>query len=108
MLQTAVEGVGPSRNGCIVTKNRARKQATRQRAALTGERYVVAQRAVAEPLPHSTSALHDLMHKVPGVPAHVDGGLQARASRPTSRPGEPRVLVTWQNWIARRLGVDHQ
>ena len=99
-----------------MTKNRAQKHATRARAALTGERYVVAQRAVAEPQPepHSGGRVHDLMHKVPGVPAHVEGGLQVaitrgRNSNPRSRTnpqhGEPRVLVAWQNWIARRLGA---
>lgn len=97
-----------------MTKNRARKQAARQRVALTGERYVVAQRAAAETQPHSVSRMHDLMHKVPGVPSHVAGGLQGITSRGrNSHPGlrhhprhnEPRVLVAWQNWIARRVGV---
>ena len=109
-----------------MTKNRAHKKAARQRAALTGERYVVAERAVAEhPLPEPTPArgrssshAHDLMHDLPGVPPHVDGGLQ-RATRPTRtaapsnghqgranrQHGEPRVLASWQNWIARRLGA---
>ena len=96
-----------------MTKNRARKQAIRQRAALTGERYVVAQRAVADPQPEQSGWMHDLTHRVPGVPSHVDGGLQAsttraRNSNPRSRNQphtEPRVLVRWQNWIARRLGA---
>lgn len=103
-----------------MTKNRARKQAARQRAALTGERYVVAQRAVAEPLPQNSGRMHDLMHSLPGVPAHVDGGLQAAAPRVRNAPpvrnsrrglqqrarhNEPRVLVAWQNWIARRVGA---
>ena len=99
-----------------MTKNRARKQATRQRVAATGERYVVAQRAVAEPQPDELTGLHALTHRVPGVPAHVDGGLQVTATRGRSNPttrnrnanrqhGEPRVLVGWQNWIARRLGA---
>ena len=96
-----------------MTKNRARKLATRQRAAITGERYVVAQRAVAGGLPQKQGGrLHALTHRVPGVPAHVDGGLQRPTSRNrTSKPrlrsnprhGEPRVLVAWQSWIARRL-----
>jgi hypothetical protein len=47
-----------------MTKKRARKQATRQRAALTGERYVVAQRAVDLP---PTGRMHELMHRIPGV-----------------------------------------
>ena len=59
-------------------------------------------------------ALHDLTHRVPGIPAHVDGGLQARTGRPRrtapvhqGRPnrGEPRVLVAWQNRIARFFGA---
>jgi hypothetical protein len=114
MLRSAAEGVGPGRNGCIMTKNRARKLAARQRAALTGERYVVAQRAVAEHKPGGTGRMHDAMHKIPGMPSHVDGGLQATASRGRNshsrlrrnpRHNEPRVLVAWQNWIGRRLGV---
>jgi len=108
-----------------MTKNRARKQAARDRAALTGERYVVAQRAVAESAvagsvapPASSGRLHDLTHRMPGVPAHVDGGLQAAApsartanahrnANPAhshrTRHQEPKVLVGWQNWIARRV-----
>jgi hypothetical protein len=96
-----------------MTKNRARKQAARKRVALTGERYVVAQRAAAEPQPRGAGRMHDLMHKVPGVPAHVDGGLQGITSRGRNsnprrqhpRRDEPRVLVAWQNWIARRMRV---
>jgi hypothetical protein len=103
-----------------MTKDRARKHAARQRAAVTGERYVVAQRGFAppEPLTQKSGRMHDLTHKVPGVPSHVDGGLQGVASprrntsprlqnraRRNERHGEPRVLVAWQNWIARRVGV---
>ena len=98
-----------------MTKNRARKLATRQRAAITGERYVVAQRAVSQRPPTKQGGrLHALTHQVPGVPAHVDGGLQRTTSRNRNskpklrsnpRHGEPRVLVAWQNWIARRLRV---
>jgi hypothetical protein len=95
-----------------MTKNRAHKRATRERIALTGERYVVAQRSAAEPQARRANRVHDLMHKVPGVPAHVAGGLQratrVRNSNPRRqqpRHNEPRVLVAWQNWIARRLGV---
>ena len=107
-----------------MTKDRARKQAARQRAALTGESYVVAQRAVAEQQqpPHDAGRVHDLMHKVPGVPAHVEGGLQGVGSRRrNSNPvrheqhrnesrvhGEPRVLVAWQEWIARRVGAGNK
>ena len=98
-----------------MTKDRARKQAARQRAALTGERYVVAQRAIAEPEPPRTYGwMHELTHRVPGVPAHVEGGLQATRSKGRNTPhslrrnpahSEPRVLVAWQNWIARRVGA---
>jgi hypothetical protein len=120
MLLSAAEGVGLSRNGCIMTKDRARKHAARQRATLTGERYVVAQRATAQPQPHTAGRMHDLMHEMPGVPAHIEGGFQGSTSRGrSSNPrqqnrlrhntprvhNEPRVLVAWQNWIASRLRV---
>jgi hypothetical protein len=104
-----------------MTKDRVRKQAARQRAARTGERYVVAQRATVEAEPSPDSWLHEATHRVRGVTAHVDGGLQsqARASRRRGRVHEnvnptssnrahrnyPRVLVAWQNWIANRLGA---
>ena len=103
-----------------MTKDRARKQAARERAALTGERYVVAQRAIAEPSPdeaqpqRSHGRMHDLTHRVAGVPPHVEGGLQATRSKGRNTAHslrqnpvhkEPRVLVTWQNWIARRVGA---
>ena len=66
-----------------MTSNRARKRAARDRAALTGERYVVARRQTAEsapvednqterPYPWVIRVLHDLMHRVPGVPKHGD------------------------------------
>lgn len=98
-----------------MTKNRASKRAIRQRVALTGERYVVAQRAIAESQPHKIGRVDALMHRVPGVPAHVEGGLQSavrrrRVANPETRHqrrqhNEPRVLVAWQNWIAARLRV---
>lgn len=94
-----------------MTKNRAAKQAARARAAATGQRYVVARREVPhEPTPVSHGTLHELTHRVPGVPAHIEGGLQANRSRahgnrvhqhPAHQHGEPRVLVGWQNRIAR-------
>jgi hypothetical protein len=97
-----------------MTKDRARKRAARDRAAVTGERYVVARRQPVEPPSHDGGVLHELTHRVPGVPAHVEGGLQARAPRVrAARPvhqnqpnhNEPRVLVGWQNRIARLFGV---
>jgi hypothetical protein len=111
--------------GCIMTKDRARKRAARDRAAVTGERYVVARRQAVEAPSHDGGALHDLTHRVPGVPAHVEGGLQARAPRVraprpvrqnaahqiaehqnTPNHNQPRVLVGWQNRIARFFGAD--
>jgi len=103
-----------------MTRDRARKHAARQRAAVTGERYVVARRVTAEPASTEIGRLDALTHKVPGVPPHVDGGLQAatprgRTANPRQRDrtrnheprvhGEPRILVAWQNWIARRVGT---
>ena len=110
-----------------MTKNKARKAAARARAAATGERYVVARRAIGhEPDTGSEGVLHRLTHRVPGVPAHVEGGLVSRQNRPhpSARPqpphsqpqhghahqgrphhGEPRVLVGWQNRIAQLLGA---
>ena len=61
------------------------------------------------------TAMHDITHLVPGVPAHSDGpaGQQSRqtpANRRVKGPQRhnhsrqhqkpPRVLVGWQNWIA--------
>ena len=98
-----------------MTKDRARKRAARDRAAATGESYVVARRRAVEPPPHDGGVLHDLTHRVPGVPAHAEGGLQARARRaPSAQPGrqgrpnrnQPRVLVGWQNRIARLFGTE--
>lgn len=107
-----------------MTRNKARKSAARERAAVTGERYTVALRATEheqEPVPTSTSdgVLHRLTHRVPGVPAHVEGGRAGTRNRPhrnrTHRPaaqqrpqhhGEPRVLVGWQNRVARLFGAE--
>jgi hypothetical protein len=67
-----------------MTKHRAEKKAARERAAATGERYVVAKRSLNESPPNNSSAeheqpyrwivrvLHDLTHRVPGVPPHAD------------------------------------
>jgi hypothetical protein len=97
-----------------MTKDRARKRATRHRAAATGERYVVARREAAEVLPQRGGRLHELTHRMPGVPAHLEGGLQGSTTR-TRRAvpvhqgraghGEPRVLVDWQNRVARFFGA---
>jgi hypothetical protein len=70
-----------------MTKNRARKNAARQRAAETGERYVVARRgimdapftddppAAQQPWPRNPllRAMHDALHKIPGMPPHAEG-----------------------------------
>jgi hypothetical protein len=96
-----------------MTKNKAHKAAARKRAARTGERYVVARRAIeSRPEVQADGVLHRLTHRVPGVPSHVEGGLQTGRSRRTNRKhqpqaqftrvhGEPRVLVGLQQRIAR-------
>ncbi len=97
-----------------MTKDRARKQAARARAASTGERYVVARRAAAATPARDYGVLHHLTHKVPGVPAHVESGLQGRPVRVRTRPvhqgrpntNQPRVLVGWQNRVARFFGAE--
>ncbi len=98
-----------------MTKDRARKRAARDRAATTGERYVVARREAVEPPSPSAGTLHRLTHRVLGVPEHVDGGLQERAPRVRrtdplhhgrTTHGEPRVLVGWQNRIARLFSAE--
>ena len=99
-----------------MTKNKAHKLAARNRAAATGERYVVARRGIqqATVTPPRLGRLDELTHRVPGVPAHIDGGLQGRPRTVRPAPNsshvhvqpehsEPRVLVAWQNWIARKL-----
>jgi hypothetical protein len=75
-------GLGPA--GVDVTSDRARKRAARARAAVTGERYVVARRKLEEPpavagspgperpYPLLVRLIHDLTHRVPGVPKHAD------------------------------------
>lgn len=107
-----------------MTKNKARKAAARARAAETGERYVVARRAIEQepqPVDGGGGALHRLTHRVPGVPAHLEGGLVPRRNQPhrthrqparaqghQGRPnhGEPRMLVAWQRRIARFVGAE--
>ncbi|HEX4443558.1 MAG TPA: hypothetical protein VHZ81_08305 [Galbitalea sp.] len=67
-----------------------------------------------------TSALHDATHQMPGVPAHGENqphehsvpDARDRHSHPrnperhhqTPQPhrNSSRVLVSWQNWIARQ------
>jgi hypothetical protein len=70
-----------------MTKDRARKRATRNRVALTGERYVVAR------------------HATPEVRSNPAPRHHGRANR---RHGEPHVLVAWQGWIARRVGAGRE
>jgi hypothetical protein len=67
-----------------VTSDRARKRAARERAAATGEPYVVARRKLEVPGPGTPPAeverpyplivrlLHDFAHRFPGVPKHAD------------------------------------
>ncbi|HXW79605.1 MAG TPA: hypothetical protein VEJ84_08900 [Acidimicrobiales bacterium] len=67
-----------------MTSDRARKRAARERAAATGERYVVARRNLEVPPPGTPSVeperpyplivrlLHDFTHRFPGVPKHAD------------------------------------
>jgi hypothetical protein len=104
-----------------MTKDKARKAAARARAAETGERYVVARRAIEhEPDTGGDGLFHRLTHRVPGVPAHVEGGLASRQNQPhrphrqpvraeghhgRPNPGEPRVLAGWQDRIARLVGA---
>ena len=104
-----------------MTKDKARKAAARERAAVTGERYTVALRATErghEPVETADGVLHRLTHRVPGVPEHIEGGAAPRRNRPhrhrphgaSARPrprhGEPRVLVAWQHRIARLLRAE--
>ena len=104
-----------------MTKDRAKKKAARARAATTGDRYVVARRAVERGDTHADAhagVLHRLTHRVPGMPEHIEGGLPARRNQPhrdrgrgrSVRPqphhGEPRVLVAWQRRIARLLHAE--
>lgn len=61
-----------------------------------------------------TSTLHDATHEVPGVPEHRDNQphqphrnpssphAQPKSSNTNRNQRPPRVLVAWQNWIARR------
>jgi hypothetical protein len=112
-----------------MTKDKARKAAARARAAATGERYVVARRAIdSSHASGGAGLLHRLTHLVPGVPAHVEGGLDTRPNPRRRKPGRddrhgtaeplpmrrhqgrmndgtPRVLVGWQNRIARLVGA---
>ena len=66
--------------------------------------------------------LHDLTHRLPGVPAHVDAADRRSHGRADASPGlrkhgarpphahhhqdPPRVLVAWQNRIARLVHAD--
>jgi hypothetical protein len=117
-----------------MTKDRARKSAARQRAAETGERYVVARRgvldaAIGDDRPTTESpwpsnpllrAMHDALHKIPGMPTHAEGlARQAEhAARAKARhhrvvhhqqvhpDRQPRVMRTWQGRIARTVSRD--
>jgi hypothetical protein len=68
----------------------------------------------------TVNALHDATHRVPGVPAHDSSrndaaaqganhhhGMLGRTSRrhnpAAHHQAPPRVLISWQNWIATLL-----
>ncbi len=85
-----------------MTKNKAAKTAARERAARTGEPYVVARRVVAAQPARVDGLLHRLTHLVPGVPEHGASRPHAPHVHRARQHGEPRVLVGLQNWIARR------
>ena len=60
-----------------------------------------------------TDSFHDLLHRIPGVPAHVEqpSGHQGTArhghvSRNHSAARPPRVLVAWQRRIAAFFGQE--
>lgn len=84
--QRMAEDVGLGLNGVDVTSDRARKRAVRALAGSNGERYVVARRELGEtgqvvhhpeperPYPLVVRLLHDLAHRLPGVPKHRDPG----------------------------------
>ena len=68
------------------------------------------------------SALHDATHLLPGVPTHSDAHATERHHRTRVGPrlhnrsprvqnpsrhheAPPRVLVTWQTWLGRHVGL---
>jgi hypothetical protein len=67
-----------------------------------------------------SSALHDATHRVPGVPDHHENSRHARSRSHVGGPraqshlrhrqasqghqAPPRILIAWQNWIARVVG----
>ena len=62
----------------------------------------------------TNETLHEAMHRIPGVPEHNDNPQGGRANPTHSHPRRqnrttrhdtpPRVLVGWQNRIARLFG----
>lgn len=106
-----------------MTSNRARKRAARERAAATGESYVVALRKLGasqpitppaqpeRPYPLVVRLLHDLTHRVPGVPKHADPA-SVRAehdARHTARAAEVKARHAARARAARarhHLGAD--
>ena len=98
-----------------MTSDRARKRAARERAASTGERYVVARRRSSR-APDSgfrdiesdrdlstwapnriVRVLHDLTHRVPGVPRHLDPDPRAVAADHAARHGARATKVRAQH-----------
>jgi hypothetical protein len=59
----------------------------------------------------TANSLHNAMHRIPGVPQHDTSrnattphgvGRHPRLQHPVVRhESAPRVLVSWQNWIAK-------
>ena len=98
-----------------MTRDKARKRAVRERAAATGERYVVARRAVEhehERADAHESVWHRVTHRVPGVPEHVEGGSAPRRNLPhrhhQGRPHDAGVTVAsrgcWSRGSTASLG----
>jgi hypothetical protein len=95
-----------------VTSNRAQKQAARRRAAETGEPYVVARRHLDDPsgdivvspekpYPWVVKALHDLTHRVPGVPRHTDAATIRAEHEARHRARAAKVKARHEAWHAK-------
>jgi hypothetical protein len=96
------------------------------RTHLRGTRLVIIRLTpTGDPMNKLISTLHDATHLVPGVPTHSDTPVTQRPQRsPISsrlrnsspraqKPNRhhqapPRVFISWQNWISRLVGYDHE